>query len=87
MVPVSVRGGKSHPGLKELRDEVRASRTGRPDALDQSPGAGDLDAERKGEGREPLRAAGRDCWGEGHLQTKVFGILPLAKLWRRGGRE
>lgn len=56
-------------------------------ALDQSPGAGDLVDERRGEGRESLWEAGRDCWGEGFLNTSVFRILPLAKEWRRGGRE
>lgn len=41
-------------------------------AQDQSLGAGDLARERNWEGREPLGEAGKEKWGEGFLNTRLF---------------
>lgn len=41
-------------------------------AQDQSLGAGDLACERNWEGREPLGEAGKEKWGEGFLNTRLF---------------
>lgn len=90
MAPISDGGGKSQPGLKELRDEVRASSTQArlltARALDQSLGAGDLAGGRKGGGREV--AGERDSGTRGFLTlTTGQGVEKGGQSMRSAGEE